>query len=119
MLQQCLIPFFRHVFLTAEEMDMHDAVRDSLLGPAEDMTSSKPVPDLDNTGRLKGGTAFERCGQRPVKDSGRCYSLTMTHQRSRALVGPTGPGKFYEDLEDTDEYSINLEMRKKVTKVCP
>ena len=65
---------------------------------------------------LIGGTAFERCGQRPVKGSGRCYSLSMTHQRQRALVGPTALGKYYE-LDDSDEYNMNLEIRGEVTKV--
>jgi hypothetical protein len=81
------------------------------------MTSNAPIPDPDNLGKLLGGTAFERCGQRPVKESGRCYSLTMTHQRQRALVGPTSSGKFYGDLKDSDEYSLNLEIRGKVTEV--
>jgi hypothetical protein len=90
------------------------------LGPSEDLTSKAPVPDPLNPGKLIGGTAFERCGQRAVKDSGRCYSLTMTHQRQRALAGPTSSGKIYdnsEDCEDDDEYSLNLEIRGKVTKV--
>jgi len=110
--------FFRHDFLTPEDLEKLDTVRDIFLGPAEDMTSSGPIPDPDNPGRLKGGTAFERCGQRPVKDSSRCYSLTMTHQRARGLVGPTGAGKFYSELDDADDYSLNLEIRGKVTKVC-
>jgi hypothetical protein len=90
------------------------------LGPSEDLTSTAPVPDPLNPGKLIGGTAFERCGQRAVKDSGRCYSLTMTHQRQRALVGPTSSGKIYdnsEDGEEDEEYFLNLEIRGKVTKV--
>jgi hypothetical protein len=81
------------------------------------MTSKAPIPDHNNPGKLIGGTAFERCGQRAVKESGRCYSLSMTHQRQRALVGPTSSGKFYDDLEDNEEYSFNLEIRQKVTEV--
>jgi hypothetical protein len=93
-------------------------VRDLFLGPAKDLTSKAPIPDPSNPGKLIGGTAFERCGQRAVKDSGRCYSLTMTHQRQRALVGPTSSGKFYDNSEDSDyEYSLNLEIRQKVTEV--
>lgn len=53
------------------------------------MSSKEPRLDPDNPDCLIGGTAFERCGQNPVKGSGHCYSLTMTHQRQRALVGPT------------------------------
>lgn len=108
---------FRNDFLTYEDLGHLDIVRDQFLGPAGDMTSSPPVPDPDNPGKLRGGTAFERCGQHAVKESGRCYSLTMTHQRQRALVGPTASGKFFDNLEDTDEYSLNLEIRGKVTKV--
>jgi hypothetical protein len=106
----------RNEFLAHEDILSLGSVRDSFLGSANDMTSNAPVPD-PNTGKLIGGTAFERCGQRAVKESGRCYSLSMTHQRQRALVGPTSSGKFYEDLEETDEYMFNLEIRGKVTEV--
>jgi hypothetical protein len=81
------------------------------------MSSSAPTGD---PGHLIGGTAFERCGQVPVKGSGRCYSLTMTHQRQRALVGPTSGLKEYESLENDNASSpnqANLEIRGKVTKV--
>jgi hypothetical protein len=81
------------------------------------MTSIAPVPDPNNPKKLLGGTAFERCGQHAVKESGRCYSLTMTHQRPRALVGPTSSGKYYDNLEDSEERSLNLELRGKVLKV--
>jgi hypothetical protein len=92
-----------------------DVVRDLFLGPAEEISSSSPIADPNNPGHLIGGTAFERCGQIPVKGSGRCYSLTMTHQRQRALVGPTAALKLYD--EDDDAGSLNLEIRGKVTKV--
>ena len=107
----------RDDFLTCEDLLHHGVVRDLFLGPANDMTSGVPIPDPDNPRKLIGGTAFERCGQHAVKESGRCYSLTMTHQRQQALVGPTSSGNFYDDLEDSDEYSLNLEIRGKVTKV--
>ena len=113
------ITLFRHQFLTNEELQQLDLVRDLFLGPAKDMTSSEPIADPNNSGCLIGGTAFERCGQRPVKDSGRCYSLTMTHQRQRSLVGPTASGKYYGDLDEADGYSQNLEIRGKITKVRP
>ena len=104
---------------------MLDVVHDLFLGPAEDMTAEAPVPDPDNPDCLTGGTAFEQCGQHPVKDSGRCYSLTVTHQRAQGLVGLMGAGKFYGGVEVTDEaddtdnndtndkedYSLNLEER--------
>ena len=95
-----------------------DIVRDLFLGPAEDMTSTAPILDPQNPGKLKGGTAFERCGQRAIKESGRCYSLSMTHQRQRALVGPTSSGKFYDKVEEADDgYALNLEIRRKVIEV--
>ena len=115
-----------------EDLGMLDVVCDLFLGPAKDMTSEAPVPDPDNPDRLIGGTAFERCGQHPVKGSGCCYSLTVMHQHARGLIGPTGAGKFYGEVELTDEaedtdnaddmnvkedYSLNLEIRGKVTKV--
>jgi hypothetical protein len=93
-------------------------VRDLFLGPVKDLTSNAPVPDSVNPGKLIGGTAFERCGQRAVKESGRCYSLTMTHQRQKALMGPTSSGKVYNKEKDADEqYALNLEIRGKVTEV--
>ena len=73
--------------------------------------------DPNDPGSLVGGTAFERCGQHPVKDSSRCYSLSMTHQRQRALVGPTSGGKYFGYLEDGDGHLVNLEIRGKVIKV--
>ena len=81
------------------------------------MTSEKPIVDPKNPARLIGGTKFERLGQHPVKDSSQCYSLSMTHQRQRALVGPTSGGKFVHQLEDGDENSVNLEIRSKIIKV--
>ena len=83
------------------------------------MSSSSPVADPNEPERLVGGTAFERCGQIPVKGSGRCYSLTMTHQRQRALVGPTAGLKRYELSGDDPVGSLNLEIRRKITKVRP
>lgn len=81
------------------------------------MSSTEPRPDPNKPDRLIGGTAFERCGQNPVKGSGRCYSLTMTHQRQRALVGPTAAIKRYESSKDDDLESLNLEIRGKITQV--
>jgi hypothetical protein len=107
----------RNLFLTNQDLMDLRIVRDLFLGPAEEMTSKAPVSDPDNPGKLTGGTRFERCGQRAVKETGRCYSLTMTHQRQRALVGPTSSGKFYNNLEDSDQYLLNLEIRGRVTEV--
>ena len=107
----------RNIFLTHQDLIYLRIVRDLFLGPANELTSKAPIPDPDNPGKLIGGTRFERCGQRAVKESGRCYSLTMTHQRQRALVGPTSSGKFYDNLNDSEEYSVNLEIRGKVTEV--
>ena len=103
--------------LSYEDLVRLDVVRDQFLGPAKDMTSKAPAPDPNNQGKLTGGTAFERCGQRAVKDTGRCYSLTVTHQRQRALVGLTSSGKYYDSLEGSDEHSLNLEIRGNVTQV--
>ena len=75
------------------------------------MSSSEPVVDPNKPGRLIGGTVFERCSQIPVKGSGQCYSLMMTHQRQQALVSPTAALKQYELLEDDDVGSHNLEIR--------
>jgi hypothetical protein len=73
----------------------------------------EPRIDPNKPDCLIGGTAFERCGQNPVNGSGRCYSLTMTHQRQRALVGPTAAIKRYDDNSET----LNLEIRGKITQV--
>ena len=96
-----------------------DVVRDLFLGLPEEMSSSSPIADPNRPGHLIGGTAFERCGQIPVKGSGRCYSLAMTHQRQRALVGPTAALKRYDVLdEDVDgNGSVNRDMRQRITEV--
>ena len=111
----------RDEFLSYEDLVELGIVRDLFLGPAEDLTSKAPVPDPVNPGKLIGGTAFKWCGQQAVKESGRCYSFTMTHQHQRALVGPTSLGKFYNNSEDPDDEnslnSLNLEIREKVTEV--
>jgi len=110
------LTLFRNAFLANDEVNDLDEARDSLLGPSDKMTAGAPVNDPQNPGHLIGGTAFERCGQNPVKGSGRCYSLTMTHQRQWALVGLTAGGKHYEDIEG-DDRTLNLEIREKVIKV--
>ena len=112
---------------------MLDVVHDLFLGSAEEMSSSAPVLDPNNPGKLIGGTAFEQCGQQPIKGSGRCYSLTVTHQRAQGLVGPAGSGKSFGNVELSDstndedthnaevspeDYRLNLAIRKQVTKVC-
>ena len=110
---------YRDDFLSYEDvLEFADAC-DLFLGPAKDLTSKEPVPNPLNSRKLIGGTAFERCGQWAIKESGRCYSLTMTHQRQRALVGPSSSGKFYNNSEDSDshDYSLNLQIRQQVTKV--
>jgi len=110
---------FRHTFLNKDNIDDLDNSSDQFLGPAEKMTSGAPTNDPNKPGHLTGGTAFERCGQRPVKESGRCYSLTLTHQHQRALVGLTAAGKHYDDIERDDDRALNLEIRGNVTKVKP
>ena len=81
------------------------------------MSSTESRPDPNKPDHLIGGTAFERCGQNPVNGSGHCYSLTMTHQRQRALVGPTAAIKRYESFKDDNLESLNLEIRGNVTRV--
>ena len=108
----------RNNFFSDEDLLELNVVRDLFLGPAEDMTSNAPISDPSNPRKLIGGTAFERCGQRAVKNTGRCYSLALTHQRQKALVGPTSSGKFYDKDEDADdEYSLNLEIRTRIVEV--
>ena len=112
-----LMSLLSHDFLSDEDLTQLDVVRDLFLGSPEEMSSSSPVVDPDKPGHLIGGTAFERCGQIPVKGSGQCYSLTMTHQCQQALVGPTAALKEYDDEDDNDVGSLNLEIQGKVTKV--
>jgi hypothetical protein len=112
-----VLQYLSHDFLSDEDIRQLDVVRDLFLGPPEEMLSSSPIENPNKPGSLIGGTAFERCGQIPVKGSGRCYSLTMTHQRQKALVGPTAALKQYDLAEDDDIGSLNLEIRGKVTKV--
>jgi hypothetical protein len=103
--------------MSDEDLTLLDEARDLFLGPPQEMSSSEPIANPDEPGCLIGGTAFERCGQKPVKDSGRCYSLSMSHQRQRAVIGPNAGLKQYEIVEDDDTSSLNLEIRGKVTKV--
>ena len=110
---------FRSDFMSDDEIKHLDNVQDLFLGPAENLMSEKPKRDPNNAGCFVGGTACERCSQHPVKDSGHCYSLSMTHQHQRALVGPTSGGKFFTNLEDSNDHSVNLEICSKVTKVSP
>ena len=88
-----ILTFCSHDFLSNEDIEQLEVVRDLFLGPPEEMTSTEAMLDPDNPGRLIRGTAFERCGQNPVKGYGCCYFLTMTHQHQRALVGPTAANK--------------------------
>lgn len=112
-----ILIILRHDFLCEDDIEQLDVVRDLFLGPPEEMSSTEPKQDPNNSNRLIGGTAFERCGQNPVNDSGRCYSLTMTHQHQRALVGPTAAIKRYEGFKDDKSESLNLEIRGKITRV--
>lgn len=107
----------RHKFLFEDNLKELDIVRDLFLGSPEQMSRTEPRPNPNKPDSLIGGTAFERCGQNPVKGSGRCYSLTMTHQRQRALVGPTAANKRYESFQDENPESLNLEIRQKITRV--
>lgn len=107
-------------FLSDDDIQLLDDARDSFLGPPEDMTTEKPRVDPNDHTRLIGGTRFERLGQHSVKDSGRCYSLSMTHQRQRALVGPTSGGKVIdapEDHNNNPDKSANIEIRRNIIKV--
>ena len=110
--------FCRNDFLSKEDLHELNADRDLFIGPPEDMSSNVPVSNPSNPRKLIGGTAFERCGQQPVKNYGWCYSLAMTHQRQKALVGPTSSWKVYDKDEDADdEHSLNLEIRTKTIEV--
>ena len=81
-------------YLTAEEQEEVLLVRDDLFGNPEEMTDEPP--EKDSNGELKGGTKFERSGIKGIKGA-RCYSTTLTHQHSRALVGVTASAKTYEN----------------------
>ena len=82
--------------------------RDALLGPQEFMTSSKPI---NVNGELCGGTHFERLGPIGIKNS-RCFSLTLTHQHPRGVVGPNAGGKVYNG--ELNEHGI---IRKRIISV--
>jgi hypothetical protein len=112
-----ILIIIRHEFLSEDNIEELDVVRDLFLGPPEEMSPMEPKPNPNKPDGLIGGTAFERCGQNPVKGSGRCYSLSMTHQHQRALVGPTAANKRYETLQDENPESLNLEIRRKITRV--
>ena len=52
-------------------------------------------PPQKVNGELVGGIYFERLGQEGVKGT-RCYSMTLSHQSQRGIVGPTAGGKVYD-----------------------
>jgi hypothetical protein len=81
-----------------------------VLGP-EDFVADRMSNDKGKT--TFAPTYFETLGQTSIKSS-RCYSVSMTHQRPRALVGPTAGGKVYEDDE---RLMKNTQLRKRIIEV--
>jgi hypothetical protein len=75
-----------------EDIDKLSTARDKMLGPESEMTLDEPTT---KNGKMVGGTYFERLGQIGVKNT-RCYSLSLTHQHPRGVVGPTAAGKVYD-----------------------
>jgi hypothetical protein len=63
---------------------------------------TKGLPTQDENGNVVGSTLFERLGQKGVKDT-RCYSLSITHQVPRGLVGPTAGAKIYPKERDENQ----------------
>ena len=89
--------------------DMLDLQTD-VLGP-EDFVADPMTNDKGTT--TFPPTYFETLGQNSIKSS-RCYSVSMTHQRPRALVGPTAGGKVYEDDQ---RLMKNTLLRKRIIEV--
>lgn len=84
-------------------------LREDVLG-SEDFIAD---PMSNDNGKTQfAPTYFETLGQNSIKSS-RCYSLTMTHQRPRGIVGPTAGGKVYED----EGLMENIELRKRIIEV--
>lgn len=84
-------------------------LRNDILGNKKDMTLDRPHVEAD--GKPRGGIHFERLGQKGVKDTW-CYSLSLTHQSQRGIVGPAAGGKIYGD-----GMTENEKMRKRITEV--
>ena len=62
-------------------------------------------------------TCFETLGQNSIKSS-RCYSITMTHQHPRGLVGPTAGGKVYDEEEEKNKrFAENVQLRQRTIEV--
>ncbi|KAJ3502997.1 hypothetical protein NLJ89_g8631 [Agrocybe chaxingu] len=76
---------------------LHKNVIDAMMKARDDMLGDKEEMNLGPK-----GTYFQRLGQVGVKDSS-CYSLTLTHQHPRSLVGPTAGGKRYGDQMSENE----------------
>ena len=99
---------FHSQIVYPDDIDKLSAARDKMLGPESEMTLEKPI--IEN-GNLVGGTYFERLGQVGVKNT-RCYSLSITHQHPRGVVGPTAAGKVYEG-----SLSDHGKIRKEIVSV--
>ena len=67
--------------------------------PPEKMSSSLLFANPNKPGHLIGGTAFEWCNHIPIKRSGWCFSLTMTHKHQKALIGPHHIPSIYQENE--------------------
>jgi hypothetical protein len=81
-----------------------------VLGP-EDFVADRMSNDKGKSSFAP--TYFETLGQTSIKSS-RCYSVSMTHQRPRGLVGPTAGGKVYKEDELLTK---NIQLRKRIVEV--
>lgn len=97
--------------LMEDVLERLENFRDAYLGPEDQMGHGPPTLDTDQ--HLVGGTHFERLGQKGVKDSARCFSMTQTHQHARNLVGPTAGGKVYNHV-----LTENEKLRQQCVQVC-
>ncbi len=63
------------------------ALQQELLGDPNQRTWEKPYID-PGSGRLVGGTAFERTGIQGAGDGGRTYNIGLTVQSKKGLWAP-------------------------------
>lgn len=96
---------------TPEEREQLLKARNDILGPSRDRGRHGPVPDKDNKGQYKGGTAFERdprAARNPVKPGTRAYNMLMSHEPQTGLHAPSVLNKAGKEQDEWQKSVRNI-----------